>query len=336
MKNNPLSPTPPDPKQGRKHRVGSRTDEGLRELFGHLGEEFDDIHRGVFVTDHPIVAYAYAWARLGDGDNDFGQEDVVDPPVLIGLNLPLEEEYIDTDAMVTAQELLNMAQLIQQEEEEDDEDEESEALEFASGVTRDESYSLEDMYGLSGIGGLIGNFANKMQFYRAAKELSLMLEEQGVPAKEELVELPDGILEKALDKAASLIPQSRLLREVHGDEVVTIIVLPPIRDDLYNKYQLKEYPLVDPSEEIDTYGELDDAGIGMFNEYLLDQGSVLYMDPKGAMQDVNRWHGTSLSVAREAFPDIVTFARFHQGQQQGSAYDWDELEAEREDEEEDI
>jgi hypothetical protein len=323
MKNNPLSPTPPSPKEGRLHRLGSVTARRVRELFGHLSPQFDDVHRGVFFANNPVVAYTYAASRRGVGENDWGLTDVVDPPVLIGAFIPPDQEFYDTDAMVTAQELLVVGQMIQ--EEDAGERDNEEIYDYVKDMSRSEYYSF--MYlGLQSLGGDIGNRANAKDVYKAAKKIAIMLVALDIPTHANITEFPDRVLEVALEEASKIVPQSRLIREVHEDEVIALIVMPPIAEP----DEEQEFPQENPDDFLEESGELDADAIRKFDKYILDTGHVLYIKPGAAMRDINRWHGTTLNVAREAFPDIVTYARFHEGQQFGSAYDWDELERERE------
>lgn len=322
---NPLSPTPPLP-SGRTHRLGEAHIQPIRDLFGDLDEGFDDIHRGVFLTDLPIVAYAYAEDRRETGENAFGLPDVVNPPVLIGLRIPEEDEHIDTDAMVTAMNLLDVAQQLRL-----DDHAFYEELEQVEDLIRDHSrseyYSLTDE-SLSSIGGDYGNRPNPYEFYEAVKQIAEALDQADISAAEELVDLPENIRELALKKAAELIPQSRLLREVHEDEVARIVVVPPFPTMANIFGEESEFPTRDPG--------LDDPGvpadeIGQVSNWLLDEGTIIYESGKKP----NRWHGTSLGIARRAFPRIVTFEVVNNGVRAGSAYDLDALEAEYEDEDED-
>ena len=136
----------------------------------------------------------------------------------------------------------------------------------------------------------------------------------------------------ALAEAQHIIPQSRLLREVHENELIAIIVLPPLREE--GVEDTMEELSEDPMDFLGGSGDLDGLAIRTFDRYLLDTGHVLYIQPGSSMREINRWHGTSLSIAKKAFPDVVSPALYWTGVEYGSAYDLDELEREYEDQEE--
>lgn len=314
MKNNPLSPTPPMPK-GKLHRTGEPHALKLRELFGHLDSGFDDIHRGVFIADKPIVSYAYAIARRGVGENDYGLPDVVDPPVLIGLKIDPSEEFIDTDAMTTAHDILKAAQTLRLENM--DEDLEPEDLEdFLRDYSRSEFFDMSET-SLGALGGEVGNRPDSSEFYLKVQEMIKLLRAEDILPAEELTELPDEILEEALKSAAKIIPQSRLLREVTSKEVVQIFVVPPFSTGDEAEFPERELP----------FDQLTSDEVDVANSWLMSQSTEIYQRSK---TKANRWHGTSLSIARKAFPKLITPQVFAEGVRAGSAYDLDELEQEQE------
>jgi hypothetical protein len=184
------------------HRLGTATEASLRRIFGDLGDEYDDLHRGVFVTEFPIVAYAYAANRSEFGENEFGLADVSDPPVLIGFDLK-EQEYIDTDAIVTAAELLKTVML--PEFLELDEDDTDGINDLFSDHARQDFYDLMDGSEIiKSIGGDIGNRASIFDLYRAALELQEFIVKQGGTDTNDVNELPSVIREKALKLARRL------------------------------------------------------------------------------------------------------------------------------------
>jgi len=57
MKVNPLLQLPPRPKT-KVHRLGEAHVEKIERIFYNYLEE--EIHQGVFISEYPLVAYAYA------------------------------------------------------------------------------------------------------------------------------------------------------------------------------------------------------------------------------------------------------------------------------------
>lgn len=314
MRHNPLSPTPPPPK-GKRHRTGDQHALKLRELFGHLDSGFDDIYRGVFVADIPLVAYAYAIARREVGENDFGLPDVVDPPVLIGLSIDPSEEHIDTDAMTAASNILSVAQLIRLKEYDEEESEEE-----LRDYSRPEFFDFSE-FGLGYAGGSVGNLPSASDLRLEVDKMIKLLEEADIDPGEEPTEFPDDLLRAALQAGARIIPQARLLREVTAKEVAQILVVPPISNpEEADEFETTEIPF-DLLEENEIYRA---------DAWLVSQSVPIYQRGKA-----NRWHGTSLSIARKAFPEIVDGPTYHEGIRAGSAYDLDELEQDLNEEEED-
>jgi hypothetical protein len=320
MRRNPLSPTPPRPK-GVIHRLGSSWEEKLRTLFGDLGPEFDDIHRGVFLTEYPVVAYAYAADRSLSGENDFGVEDVIDPPVLIGFNLQ-EEEYIDTDAMVTAQNLLEVAWNWELDEV-DDEDLGDVFSEYSRSQYFD---TMHEPRAVVAAGGDIGNRPDARAFFEAAKELQEALRRRDDDA-EDIYELSPEYRTLALKLAGEIVPQSRVLTEISGDQVACILVVHPMT---WNEEMGSA--LVDPEDELES-GPLTDM-IPALNRFILRHAVDVY--PSGIRPStVKQWHGTSLSVARAAYPELISREQYHAAVKEGSTYsafDWQSFEEMEEEE----
>lgn len=323
MRRNPLSPTPPVPAGKKLHRLGTATEEKLRTLFGDLGDEFEELHRGVFLSPFPIVAYAYAAARIETGENDFGFNDVVDPPCLIGVALQ-EPEYIDTDAVSVAKDLLYVASKYELEEEPEDYD-------VVSDYCRSPFLDLSEPSSIYTVGGDIGNRPDAVAFYRAALDLQEFWRQHISDDEDpsDIYEAPRVVREKALQLSASIVPQSRILSELPPEQVVQICVIHPMT---WNEEMGDA--LVDPMDSVEDGEPLTEA-IPSLNRFLLQNSHDVYRAP--SREKPTRWHGTSLSIARKAYPELISPAAYHEGLRAGSTYspyawqEWEDFEDEEED-----
>jgi len=302
----------------------------MLELFGHLSSDFDDLHKGVFVSPKPLVAYSYASSRQVVGDNEYGVPDVLDPPVLIGLNIPEDELLIDTDGVTTAMNLLKFTRelVASGESWEDLEDLEWGEVDV-SDYSRMSYYDMSE-FGPAFVGGDVGNRPSSADFLEAIQELVGYLQAEQVDTQTEIQEYPEEALNKALELAKGIIPQFRILREVDEDAVEEIIVLPPIMEP---SGKTAEYPT---TAVTDYYEFLEEEGVDQLNDLLTEEiGKRIH---GLGTSDQLYWHGTSLSIARMAFPslfeDSVDYA---DAVRKGSAYDLELMEleyGEREEEEE--
>lgn len=312
---NPLAARPPSPRHGREHRLGVLVAESVQRQFAHVDDNVHDLYYGVHVTKHPIVATAYALDRRKLNYNDFALIDVVDPPVLIGLRVDESEEHIDADGYVKAQDILRVARdLIQSGHDPDEVEGDVDLYDEWHDYSRS-GYFADDVldYGPGYVGGSIGNYPDAGDFARAVACAMRAIEEQVSE---------DDLLRLALRLAASIVPQSRVMRDLDEDDVVAVIVLAPYalggEEDGEEDAKGEPFTCLGRFARLETVEEYDQA--------ILADAEVLYGDPRAA----DRWHGTSLSAAAEALPGILTHALVEEGKRLGSPYDHDALEAARE------
>lgn len=318
---NPLLARPPVA-PGVAHRLGSAAAAEVQDFFAYVDDNVEDLYEGVHVTPHPIVATAYAMPRRKLDYNDFSLLDVVDPPVLIGFKLD-GEEALDADGYVTAMHLDKTAsKLIDDDvtpQDIDDDDEDGDLAEdyYLTDYAWGPFWDFEPYFGIAYPGGMFGNLPAYGAFINALKDHMEAIA-SGEFDNEEL-------LRQALRRAHAIVPQSRIMRDVAEDEVAAVLVLAP-------------YMPNEDSPEFDETASPPFVGLeafeGMeepeqFDRQLLNDGTVIY----GDADEANRWHGTSLSIARKALPDIFTPALVEKAVEAGSAYDLEELAEEYEDEE---
>ena len=328
MKVNPLSPgyRPEKVPRGKEHKLESRVEDEVRRYFSDLGDEFDDIHKGVFFTPHPVVAYAYAWDRQTIGMNDFGSDDVEDPPVLVGVKLK-QPEYMDTDAMVTAKNILDLAQKeIRRAEDPDDIDD----FELVEDYARSSGFSLEDVP-LSQLGGDIGNRPEGGDLVRAVHQMVERLEEEDIPPEEEPVDFPEDIRQYALDLAKEIIPQSRVLQDVNEEEIMAVLVMRPIMGE-----ETKELgpEVQDPMNTFSEWEDLNDMSISDFDDWLTHPDQSLAVIQRAPLNEIPLWHGTALSYVREAYPGLIPLDRTEEILDAASTYDQEAMRAEYEEDDE--
>ena len=321
LRNNPLLAEPPVA-PGKAHRLGSMAEAGVQDFFADVDESVENLYEGVHVTPHPIVATAYAMARRKNDYNDYGLYDVVDPPVLVGFKLD-GEEALDADGYVTAKDLHELArQLIADEvtteDFEDDHDGELQEQYDLAGYTWGPFFEFEPYFGIAYPGGRFGNQPAYDAF------VSALLEHMNAISSGDYSE--EELRKQALKRAYEIVPQSRIMRDVFEEEVAAVLVLPPYipaEDDA----AFEEAPSP-PFQDLAAFEGMETPE--EFDEELLEDGTVVYGDASKA----NRWHGTSLSIARKALPDIFTPVVVNEAMEAGSAYDLEELEEESDEEEE--
>jgi len=309
MRRNPLSRKPP--KWGQQHRLGSITEREIKDLFRFVDPEVLSPYEGVHVTPHPIVATAYAMNRRRVAYNDYELLDVVNPPVLVGLRLE-GAETLDADGYVTAKNILKVTE--QFEKDGVDVDEfmdlvEHGELEYFSDYSYEEE-PFDPSFGLQYSGGKFGNIPEYRAFVEAVKAQLIYQED---PSNNEY-----DLLRHALMLAQNIVPQSRILRDIYQDEVVAVLVLAPYQDGEESRDDEMTSP---PFESLDAFEGMDQPED--FDSQLLAYATVLYGDPRKA----NRWHGTSLSIAAEALPEIFSPEKVQEALEAGSAYSKEDLEA---------
>jgi hypothetical protein len=130
----------------------------------------------------------------------------------------------------------------------------------------------------------------------------------------------------ALALAKEIVPQSRILRDIYEDEIAAIVVLAPYIDGEDSRDAEMMSP---PFESLDAFEDMEQPE--EFNRQILNDATVIY----GSLEDVDSWHGTSLSIAAEALPDILNFERKQAALEAGSVYSAEELEAYAEESDED-
>jgi hypothetical protein len=120
-----------------------------------------------------------------------------------------------------------------------------------------------------------------------------------------------------------------VLTEIPESQVAKIIVVYPmtwVTED--------GDALVDPKDFLSPWEQLDDGAIQEFNKFILQNSEVIYSAP---WKTATRWHGTSLSIARKAYPDLVTLDLYRKGLRAGSVWSaetwqaWEDFEDEEED-----
>jgi len=308
MRKNPLLQKPPVP-SGRGHRLGSMTERSVRDLFRYVDPAVLDLYEGVHVTPHPIVAAAYALNRRRIAYNDLGMDDVIIPPVLIGLRVS-GPEHLDADGYVTAKAIEDFAEQLEKDGvTSDDERFDYELAELEEDYsfgdnTRPEFFEFDPDMGLAHPGGEFGNRADYADFVSAVRQQLAFRED---PSNNEY-----DLLRNVLKLAQKIIPQSRIIRDVFEDEVAAIIVLAPYvpsRDD--RNYEDMPSP---PFESLDAFEGMSTPEA--FDRQLLTDATVIYGDPRKA----NRWHGTNLVTAAEALPSILTRKLVMEAERAGSAY----------------
>lgn len=309
MRRNPLLQSPPKP-GGRQHRLGSMTERSVQDFFRYVDPAVMDLYEGVHVTPHPIVAAAYALNRRRVAYNDLGMDDVVIPPVLIGLN-SRAIEHLDADGYVTAKAIEDLAEQMEKdgvtsEDERFDEDvyelENDYSLEDYTRKMHPEGFDPRE--GLAVVGGEVGNRPDYADFLRAVRAQLAFRED---PRNNEY-----DLLRNALKLAERIIPQRRLLQDVLSDEIVAIVVLAPYvpgADD--RDYADMPSP---PFESLDAFEGMTEPE--EFDRQLLADATVIYGNPK----DATAWHGTSLAIAAEALPEILTQKLQRKAYKAGSAY----------------
>jgi hypothetical protein len=327
MRKNPLLVAPPKPATGRLHRLGQRYTDEIRGVFGDLSEDFDDIHKGVFFSPSPVVAYTYAAERQDISENDYGLKDVVNPPVLIGIRSSGDEQ-IDTDALRVALQLLQSVIDYNPEGDPGDVDE-LEDDSFLEVQARARGYDLLEE-GLTGVGGTVGNYPDLAEAADAVRRLYKLVQSEGEWDVKDPADFSEDVRQAALDEAKGLLPQVRLLREVDSDEVCEIRVVHALESAGNIATEYLGPNRVIPTESLDVYGSLDEGAIEAFDEFLLQNSTAVY--ETGDTPEL--WHGTSLKIAQKAFPDLITHEKFWEGVALGSSYDLEELQREMEEEEE--
>jgi len=312
MRRNPLLRKPP--KAGREHRLGSLTEREVTNLFSAVDPAAKNIYEGVHITPHPIVATAYAMNRRRVAYNDYGLLDVVNPPVLIGFRR-MEGEELDADGYVTAKAILDMAEQL----EKDGVDEEGLQELTEEGALEDEysfgdyawqAQPFEPYFGIQYPGGTFGNKAEYNAFFEAV-EAQLAYQSDHRHNEYDL-------FRHALTLAEEIVPQSRILRDIYEDEIAAIVVLAPYIDGEDSRDEEMMSP---PFESLDAFEDMEQPED--FNRQILNDATVIY----GRLEDVDSWHGTSLSIAAEALPDILDFERKQDALEAGSVYSAEELEA---------
>jgi hypothetical protein len=285
VRDNPLLALPPTP-AGRAHRLGELVEAEVLDFFDYPADE--NLYEGVHVTKHPIVASAYALARRQLDYDDYGRFDVVDPAVLIGLRVEDPTDMLaDADVLTTGKAIYDVAlRAVDQDlDPEDLNDEETAEDLWLSDYSWGPSWAFESYLGLQYAGGDFGNR----------------------PAYDDFVEAVQTLMKAALDGkqryalramakklALKIVPQSRLLYDVEEDQVAAVVVLAPYKpseDDPYYEETVGFIPL-DDFEYLETPEAFDDV-------LLADAATVV-----GDVDDVDQWHGTSLSIAAKAFPDL--------------------------------
>jgi hypothetical protein len=331
MRINPLSPgyRPANIRRGKEHKLGSLTEKSVRDYFGDLGDEFDDIHKGVFFTPHPLVAYAYASDRQRIGYNDMGFDDVEDPPVFVGVKLQ-QPEYMDTDAMVTAQNILYVAQ--KQIRRSEDPEDEIDDFELLSDYARQDSYSLDEETGVGSLGGDVGTRPDGGKLLSALHDMVNYLDNNEIPPEVEPVDMSKEVRQYAIDLAKDIIPQSRVLQDVSEAEIMAVLVIKPIvgpdTKDLGPEVR-------DPTHHFEEWGELNEMTISDFDDWLLHPDQSFVVLQRAPLREIPLWHGTTLSAVREAYPGLIPPDKALEALEEASSYDLEAMRAEFEDEEDD-
>jgi len=313
---NPLVAQPPIIRGRQLHRMGELVLHEIQNYFKDVDSAVKDVYKGVHLTPHPVVAAAYAMDRRVIEENDYGYLDIVDPPVLIGLHIK-GEEYLDADGYIAAMNIYNVANDFVEDDIDLDNPDEFYLIEFNLTDYAWEDLFLDPYLGLNYVGGEIGNRPELNAFLEAVREQMSLVGKVN----------DDALLKNALRLAQEIVPQSRVCRDIVSDEVVALVVLAPYtvaEKDL----DFEETP-TPPFYDFESFFNKETPE--EFNKVILEEGTVIYGDPANA----NRWHGTSLSVAETAFPDLLTSVLVEKALKAGSPYDLETFEEEFEEEEED-
>lgn len=305
MRNNPLLRKPP--KHGREHRLGSAIAREVINKFSAVDPAVKNIYEGVHITVHPIVAAAYAMNRRRLAYNDDNLLDVVNPPILIGFRRINGPEALDADGYVTAKNILDVAEQL----EKDGVDEEglqelAEAGDLDYEYFEDYAWQVEPFdtyFGIQYPGGKFGNEPEDVAFFEAVKA---QLAYQSDHRHNEY-----DLFRHALALTKKIVPQSRILRDIYEDEVAVIVVLAPYLDGVESRDAEMYSP---PFESLDAFEGMEQPE--EFNQQILNDATVIY----GSLEDVDSWHGTSLSIAAEALPNILNFERNRAALEAGSVY----------------
>lgn len=331
MRINPLSPgyRPTNVPRGKEHKLGERVEQEVRSYFEDLAEEFEDIHKGVFFTPHPLVAYAYGADRQKIGyNNDFDIYDIEDPVALVGVKLK-QDEYMDTDALVTAMNILDVAQkTLRRADDPDDIDDEDLMQDYG----RSAFYSFGDLDGIRSIGGDVGTRPDGASFLIAVRDMVELLEEKGIPPEENPVDFPEEVRQQAVDWAKDLIPQSRVLQDVEEEEILAVVVMKPILGP-----ETKDLgpEVIDPTHTFEDQGEVYDMSISDFDDWLIHPDQSFVVLQRAPLKEIPLWHGTTLSAVREAYPGLIPPDKAQEALEAASSYDLEALRAEYEEEEDD-
>lgn len=292
--------TDPDPHRLPEHRDVQRTPYGNFRQPQEI-EKLEFWYSGVHFTDSLELAAAYAQ----------GKSSQEDPPVVIevyrdtltpipdvdavnfsdSVHVALSEgefsEILDNEELDSGEKFSQILNKLQKNlEYSDGNNEDEDPADFVAGEARDTAESAVMSY-----------LQNISDYDQAINEFRAMLNGH----------IPDKIL-------ISMANQFRVMTAIESDQVHAIHQIPRVNlDDFKNLYQLEEMDEEELEDEgVTKIGKdfFDDDGRLLLDYEFLEYGSwvkktPLYQDKKQTSESDLTYHGTSLSRAKSAYPELL-------------------------------